>query len=96
MLTEKEIDHLAQLAKLELNKQEKDKLAQDLASILDYVQKLNEVDTFKVEPTAYALGLKNVMREDKKEEKPSREKSKSLIKQAKELKDDYIKVKAIL
>lgn len=89
MLTEKEIEHLAKLAKLELIQKEKEKLAHDLSSILDYVQKLNEVDTTKVEPTAYALGLKNVMREDKGRS-TTKENSRRLIK------EDYVKVKAIL
>lgn len=96
MLTEKEIEHLADLAKLELTGEEKMKLGKELSSILDYVQKLNEVDTSKVEPTAYALGLKNVMREDRRGEKPSKERSRYLLKQARELKDNHIKVKAIL
>lgn len=89
MLTEKEIEHIAKLAKLELTSQEKEKLAHDLSSILDYVQKLNEVDTTKVESTTHALEVKNVMREDKGKQ-TTKENSRRLIK------DDYVKVKAIL
>lgn len=88
MLTEKEIEHLAKLAKLELTAQEKEKFARDLSSILNYVQKLNAVDTNKVEPMARVLAVKNVMREDKGNS-TAKENSRRLIK------EDYVKVKAI-
>ena len=92
MLDKEEIEHLAKLAKLELTEIEKEKLIKDLSAILDYAAKLKEVDTSGIEPTAYALGLKNVMREDVASQK---EASQTLIQQAKELKDNYIKTKAI-
>lgn len=63
-LTIQEIDHLAALAHLALRAEEKDLYRDQLSSVLDYVAKLNEVDTSKVEPTAQVTGLANQWRED--------------------------------
>ncbi|MBI4050233.1 MAG: Asp-tRNA(Asn)/Glu-tRNA(Gln) amidotransferase subunit GatC, partial [Candidatus Doudnabacteria bacterium] len=44
-ITKKDIEHVAKLARLALSEKEKDKLTRDVASILEYVAKLNEVNT---------------------------------------------------
>ncbi len=67
-LTIKEVDHLANLARLGLSQKEKEVLRKELASILAYVNKLQEVDTKNIEPTAQITGLVNVMREDEVKE----------------------------
>lgn len=64
-LTKEQVEHIARLARLGLTPEEIEKYQTELSSILDYVEKLNEVDTENVEPTAQVTGLKNVMREDK-------------------------------
>ncbi len=68
-LTSKDVEHVAMLARLELTEQEKDMFAEQLTEILEYVNKLNELDTSRVEPVFHVVPLKNVFRED--EEKPS-------------------------
>ena len=50
MLSKEEVNHIAKLARLSLNKEETDKLQAELSSILDYIEKLKEVDVDGVEP----------------------------------------------
>ena len=52
------------LARLSLTEEEKELFSAQLSSILDYMEKLNELDTENVEPTSHVLSLSNVMRED--------------------------------
>lgn len=63
-LTIKEVEHVALLARLELNETEKQLFAEQLSSILEYVDKLNELDTEGVEPLAHILPVYNVFRQD--------------------------------
>lgn len=55
MITKKDVEHIARLARIELAKAEEEKLEKDLAGILDFVDKLNEVDTAGIEPLAGGL-----------------------------------------
>ncbi len=59
-----EIDHLLELARLELSNEEKEKIAHDLAKILDYVNQLQEVKTNNLEPMAGGTFSKNILRDD--------------------------------
>jgi aspartyl-tRNA(Asn)/glutamyl-tRNA(Gln) amidotransferase subunit C len=88
-----QVEHIAQLARIELKEQEKEKFSKQLTSILGYVEKLNEVDTSDVEPTSHVVGLVSVMRPDKVE---SYRECKKLIEAAPEDKDRCVKVKAVL
>lgn len=63
-ITKEEVLHVAHLARLEFGAEEVDLFTEQLAQILDYVKKLNELDTTDVEPTYHALKLTNVFRED--------------------------------
>jgi len=63
-ISRKEIEHIANLARLSLSEEEKDLFGSQLSSILDYMEKLNELDTRDVEPTSHVLSLINVMRDD--------------------------------
>ena len=64
MLSDKEVDHIAKLARIELKPEEKEHLKKDLSSILDYINKLNEVDTSSVQPLYQTTGLVNSTRTD--------------------------------
>ncbi|MFZ5754832.1 MAG: Asp-tRNA(Asn)/Glu-tRNA(Gln) amidotransferase subunit GatC [Bacillota bacterium] len=64
-ITVKDVEHVALLARLDLTEQDKEKYTQSLNAILEYMEKLNQIDTSNVEPTAHVLPLKNVFREDK-------------------------------
>ncbi len=73
-ITKETIENVANLARLNLTEQEKEKLTSDLAGILAWVDKLNELDTANVEPLSHILPVKNVFREDKVEKSYDREK----------------------
>ena len=59
-----EIEKVAELARLNLKPDEKKKLQKDLASILEYVKKLESLPTREIEPTSHVLNLENVFRPD--------------------------------
>lgn len=59
-----EIEHVGLLARLKLTDSEKELFSNQVGSIIDYIDKLNELDTTGVEPTAHVLPVKNVFRED--------------------------------
>lgn len=63
-LTIDEVRHVAELARLHLTEEELERYAQQLSAILDYAERLQEVDTSNVPPTPYVLPLQNVMAED--------------------------------
>lgn len=65
MITIKDVEHVAKLARLELSEEEKEKFSKQLGDILKYVEQMNEVDTTGVEPMSHAIPMVNVMREDK-------------------------------
>jgi aspartyl-tRNA(Asn)/glutamyl-tRNA(Gln) amidotransferase subunit C len=72
-IAKEEIEHIAILARLYLSKQEKEIFGSQLSKILDYMEKLNELDTNDVDPTSHVLSLNNVMREDISKDSISRE-----------------------
>jgi aspartyl-tRNA(Asn)/glutamyl-tRNA(Gln) amidotransferase subunit C len=63
-ITADQVQHVAKLARLEIDPQAVDKLADQLAMILSYVDKLAEVDTQDVPPTSHAIALTNAFRPD--------------------------------
>ncbi|MCB0258654.1 MAG: Asp-tRNA(Asn)/Glu-tRNA(Gln) amidotransferase subunit GatC [Calditrichaeota bacterium] len=58
------VEHIARLAKLSFSPEEKKRLAGELATILGYIEKLNELDTADIEPLSHASEITNVMRAD--------------------------------
>lgn len=64
ILTLSEVQHIAQLARLQLTDDEKVLFGQQLSAILDYAAVLRKVDTSAIAPTATVLQLRNVLRED--------------------------------
>ncbi|HAT59764.1 MAG TPA: Asp-tRNA(Asn)/Glu-tRNA(Gln) amidotransferase GatCAB subunit C [Opitutae bacterium] len=60
-----DIDKVAELARIALTEEEKTKFSSQLESILGYIDKLNELDTTNVEPTAHPHSVENVWREDR-------------------------------
>ena len=64
MISEAQVEHVAQLARLALNAEEKQRLTEQLNAILTYMEQLGEVPTEGVEPTAHVLDLVNVFRDD--------------------------------
>ena len=64
MITVKDVEHVAKLARLELSEAEKETFTKQLDSILNYVEQMNEVDTTGIEPMSHVIPVTNVMRED--------------------------------
>lgn len=63
-LTPEQVDHIALLSRLELSPAEKERAAAELSQIIGYFEKLNELDTENVEPTARVVPGQNVLRCD--------------------------------
>jgi aspartyl-tRNA(Asn)/glutamyl-tRNA(Gln) amidotransferase subunit C len=67
MISRADVEHVARLARLSLDDAELERMREQLSSILQYIDKLRALDTDAVEPTAHAVLLVNVMREDEVE-----------------------------
>lgn len=65
MITIKDVEHVAKLARLELTEEEKELYTKQLGDVLKYVDQMNEVDTSNVKPMTQVIDFVNVMREDK-------------------------------
>lgn len=94
-LTKKEVDHIANLARLELTEVELKKYSEQLSKILGYIELLNEVDTTNIEPTAQVTGLNNVLRNDEIEVW-DKDEIREALDQAPDAEDNQIKVKRVL
>ncbi|TVX95452.1 Asp-tRNA(Asn)/Glu-tRNA(Gln) amidotransferase subunit GatC [Cohnella terricola] len=92
-ITIKDVEHVANLARLDLSDAEKEQFAGQLNAILKYAEKLNELDADGIEPTSHVLPLANVMRED--EVKPSWPIEK-VLRNAPEEEEGQFKVPAVL
>lgn len=58
------IDEIAELARLELTQDEKNRFESQLGNILSYVKQLQSVNVENIQPTSHAFDLKNIYRED--------------------------------
>ena len=88
----KQIEHLAELARLKVSDEEKEKMAGELSAILGFVEKLDKADVSDVFPTSNAAGIFNAMRQDAVDQY---DKQKELVKAAPASKDNLVKVKAV-
>lgn len=64
-LNKDQVKHVAKLASLPLSDEEEEKYSEQLSKILEYIEKLNSVNTSGVEPTFNVSGKSNVLAEDK-------------------------------
>ena len=64
VISDETIEYVGILAKLELSDEEKEQAKKDMGRMLDYVDKLNELDTDGVEPMSHLFPVNNVFRED--------------------------------
>ena len=65
-ITKEEVLHVANLARIDVDKVLIDKFARQIGTVLEYVDKLKTVDTRDVTPTSHAISLTNAFREDDK------------------------------
>ena len=64
IISDETIEYVGILSKLELSSEEKEQAKKDMGSMLDYIDKLNELDTSGVEPMSHVFPIENVFRED--------------------------------
>ena len=89
MITIKDVEHVAKLARLD---EEKELYTKQLGDVLQYVNQMNEVDTSKIEPMTQVVDFVNVMREDKVVYEQTKE---ELMKNAPEQENGFFKVPKI-
>ena len=63
-ITQEMVEYVAVLSRLKLSDQEKIEVQNDLGSIIDYIDLLNNVDTTDIEPMSHTFAIKNVFRKD--------------------------------
>lgn len=93
-LSKEEIKHIAALARIGLKDKEIEKYQNELSVILGYFEKLEKLDTEKVDPIGHITGMHSILRDDKAEEREKDVKS-GIIKNAPKEKDNYFKVKSV-
>ena len=64
-ISKEDVKKVAELARLEFNEAQTEKFTKQLGNILEYIEKLNELDTDDVEPTSHVLDISTPLREDK-------------------------------
>ena len=64
IISDETMEYVGILAKLELSDAEKEAAKRDMGRMLDYIDKLNELDTSRVEPMSHVFPVSNVFRED--------------------------------
>lgn len=87
------VDHVAALAKLRLTPQEREAMVEQLGRILDYVEKLQEVDVSGVPPTKHVVEISNVDRPDRARPSPPRE---AALANAPEVEQEHFAVPKVL
>lgn len=92
-ITRKDVEYIAQLARLRFKDEELENFTHQLNEILNYVEKLNELDTTNVEPLNHPVENVNVFRND--ELKPSIQ-TEAALKNAPDRTDDFFKVPKVI
>lgn len=92
-LTRHQVEHIAELAKLDLTEAELTRYAEQLSTILDYFEALRAINTDDIPPTASVLPLRNILRED--EVKPTLTRD-QILANAPEKEEGQFRVKAVL
>src|SRR5699024_10512447 len=77
-VTREEVEHIANLAKLQITEEETTEMQDTLESILNFANQIDTADTSAIEPTYHVLDLQNVLREDEAIEGIPQELAKSI------------------
>jgi len=94
-LTKEDILHIAKLSNLKLADEEIEMFKKQLSSVIEYIDKLQEIDTEKVEPSSQITELTDVLREDRLDDKRTLTSGQALA-NTKSKEEQFFKVKAIL
>lgn len=92
-VTVEEVRHIAKLARLRLSKSEEEVMAEQLSSILGYIEQLNELDVSAVSPMTHVLDLVNATREDVTRQRITHEEA---LKNAGSADSDYFRVPRVI
>jgi aspartyl-tRNA(Asn)/glutamyl-tRNA(Gln) amidotransferase subunit C len=92
-LSREEVEHIAGLAKLALSDEEVARYQEQLSAILEHFDRLQELETEEIPPTATVLPLRSVMRDDEARPPVEREK---VLENAPEAEDGCFRVPAVL
>ena len=92
-VTREEVEHIANLARLQITEDETTEMQNTLESILNFANQIDTADTSEIEPTYHVLDLQIVLREDKAIEGIPQELA---LKNAKETEDGQFKVPSIM
>jgi len=92
-LTTEQVEAIANLARLELSSEEKERMRLQLSEILDYINRLQELDTGGIPPTSSVLPPRSVLRQD--EARPGLERE-TLLRNASETEAGQFRVPAVL
>lgn len=88
-ITDETMEYVGILAKLELTKEEQEQAKKDMGKMLDYIDKLNELDTAGAAPMSHVFSMNNVFRQDVVTNGDGRE---DMLKNAPEQKEGAFKV----
>ena len=89
----KTVERIAQLSKLEFNEEEKAEILSDMNKMLDFINKLEEVNTSEVEPLIYMTDEVSTMRKDEVKQETRQEEA---LKNAPQKDSDFIKVPKVI
>ncbi len=92
-VTKKDVNYVADLARLQLSEEETESLVNDMNQILDYMTTLEELDTSNVEPLEHVIDLEYRLRDDKAKEPLSHE---DALKNAPDADTDYFRVPRVI
>lgn len=92
-ITIEQVEHIARLARLQFSDAEKETLSEELSQILQYMEKLNELDTDGVEPLSHPTELLNIMRPDEVQPSFTTEEA---LKNAPSKQDGFFKVPKVI
>ena len=73
MIDRDQVLHVARLARLRLSDDEVERMSGELSTILDHIEKINELELERVEPTSHVVEVENVLRADEPRESWPRE-----------------------
>ena len=98
MISEKDVEHIAVLSRIELDDATRERMKNELSGILDYIEMLSSVPTENVTPLYQVTGLNNRTRPDEHRNDFSMDESldQRLVGQAPQRKDRYVQVKGVL
>jgi aspartyl-tRNA(Asn)/glutamyl-tRNA(Gln) amidotransferase subunit C len=92
-VSREDVQHVAQLARLDFSEEEEARMADELSQILEYVDKLDELDTSGVSPMSHVLDVTNVFRPDEVKERIDRRQA---LEPAPEADDEYFRVPKVV